>query len=162
MISVVIATLNDETRLARALEPLIPAAISGLVREVIVCDGGSTDATLAVADDAGARILASDADRPARIRAACEAAKGTWLLLLDPGAWLEPAWQEAAEAHIRMFPNAAAYFPSAAGGWLGRFRRTADDALLAAVARRERIASWPRGIAARRLQARVFPAAPRP
>ena len=162
MISVVIATLNDETRLARALEPLIPAAISGLVREVIVCDGGSTDATLAVADDAGARILESGADRTARIRAGCESAKGTWLLLLDPGAWLEPAWQEAAEAHIRMFPNAAAYFPSAAGGWLGRFRRTADDALLAAVARRERIASWPRGIAARRLQARVFPAAPRP
>ena len=160
MISVVIATLNDEARLARALEPLIPAAISGLVREVIVCDGGSTDATLAVADDAGARILESGADRQARIQTGCEAAKGSWLLLLDPGAWLEPAWQEAAEAHIRMFPDAAAYFPSAGAGWLGRFRRTQSDALLVAVARRDRIASWPRGIAARRLPARVFPGQP--
>ena len=46
MISVVIPTLNAAAHLTRALAPLVPAAAEGLVRELIVSDGGSTDASL--------------------------------------------------------------------------------------------------------------------
>ncbi|MEZ5917510.1 MAG: glycosyltransferase [Parvularculaceae bacterium] len=49
-ISVVIPTLNAGRGLAEALAALVPAALDGLVREVIVADGGgSTDETLAIA-----------------------------------------------------------------------------------------------------------------
>ena len=156
MISVVVATLNDEAHLARALEPLVPAAISGLVREVIVCDGGSTDATLEIADDAGARIVRGEGDRMARALAGVEAAKGTWLLLLDPRGWLEPAWKDVAAEHIQMFPGQGGYFPSASGGLMGRLTRTRDDALLLPAG-----ASL-KGAGARRLKARLFLANPRP
>ena len=55
MISVVIPTLNAAATLQRALSPLVPAAVDGLVREVVVADGGSTDETLELAEDAGAQ-----------------------------------------------------------------------------------------------------------
>ena len=43
MLSVLIETRNDEEGLARTLASLIAAAVEGVVREVIVCDLGSTD-----------------------------------------------------------------------------------------------------------------------
>ncbi len=105
MISVVIATLNDEARLGRALAPLVPAAISGLVREVIVADAGSTDATLEIAEDAGARIVAGG------VEAGRAAAKSDWLLILHPGVQLLPGWEAAAREHVERNPGAAARVP---------------------------------------------------
>ena len=49
MISVVVPTLNAESDLPRTLAALVPAAIEGIVREVIIVDGGSTDATARIA-----------------------------------------------------------------------------------------------------------------
>jgi len=45
MITVVIPTLNAEATLGPTLAALVPAAVDGLIREVIVIDGGSTDRT---------------------------------------------------------------------------------------------------------------------
>ena len=59
MISVVIPTLNAERTLPRCFDSLITAAVRGVVREVIVADGGSSDDTLAIADAAGAHIVAA-------------------------------------------------------------------------------------------------------
>ena len=56
MISVVIPTLNAQTRLVSCLEALVTPALDGLVKEVIVVDGGSCDATVQIADGFGARI----------------------------------------------------------------------------------------------------------
>ena len=94
MISVVIATLNDEARLGQALGPLVAAAVGGVVREVIVADAGSTDATLESAEDAGCRSVKGG------LEAAKAAAKADWLLILDPGARLRPDWEERARAHV--------------------------------------------------------------
>ena len=52
MISVVIPTSNSERLLPRCFDGLIPAAVRGVVREVIVSDAGSDDATLAIVDAA--------------------------------------------------------------------------------------------------------------
>ena len=41
-----IPTVNAERLLPRCFDSLIPAAVRGVVREVIVADGGSSDATL--------------------------------------------------------------------------------------------------------------------
>ncbi|TIT31983.1 MAG: glycosyltransferase, partial [Mesorhizobium sp.] len=59
MLSVLIQTLNDEERLARTLASLIGGAVEGVVRDVVVCDGGSTDQTHRVAEHAGCLYVAS-------------------------------------------------------------------------------------------------------
>ena len=55
MISVVIPTLNAAKTLPLTLAALAPAAMDGLVRELIIIDGGSSDDTAVIADEAGAR-----------------------------------------------------------------------------------------------------------
>jgi glycosyltransferase involved in cell wall biosynthesis len=100
MISVVIPTLNNETDLGAALSSLVPAAVDGLVREVIVADGGSSDRTLDIADGAGADILRCEAGRGAQLRAGAGRARFPWLLFLDPGTVLDSAWEREAQHHI--------------------------------------------------------------
>jgi glycosyltransferase involved in cell wall biosynthesis len=53
MLSVVIATHNSERALLPTLAALVSGAAAGIVREVIVADAGSRDATAAIADGAG-------------------------------------------------------------------------------------------------------------
>ena len=43
-----------EAHLGRTLAALVPAAVDGIVREVVLADGGSSDKTILIADDAGA------------------------------------------------------------------------------------------------------------
>jgi glycosyltransferase involved in cell wall biosynthesis len=110
MISVVVPTLNAAHSLAETLSPLIRAAMDGLVREVIVADGGSVDETLAVADDAGARIIGAQGGRAELVAAGCAAAKGPWLMVLYPGMRLGSEWRSAVKGHIDDHPRRAAYF----------------------------------------------------
>ncbi|MBK8458645.1 MAG: glycosyltransferase [Phyllobacteriaceae bacterium] len=89
MLSVIIETANHEEGLARTLSPLVGGLVEGVVREVIVCDGGSADATLKVAEHAGCRVVSGG------VAEAIRAAKSDWLLFLEPGArpvgdWLDP------------------------------------------------------------------------
>lgn len=100
MISVVIPTLNAEAHLGETLSSLVPAAVDGLVREVIVVDAGSTDRTLAVADDAGAEIVKADAGRGAQLKAGAARARFPWLLFLDADTYLDAGWER--EAHLHM------------------------------------------------------------
>ena len=53
MLSVVIATQDSERALLPTLAALVAGAAAGLVREVIVADASSRDATVAIADEAG-------------------------------------------------------------------------------------------------------------
>jgi glycosyltransferase involved in cell wall biosynthesis len=100
MISVIVPTFNDAPRLAACLAPLVPAAMEGLVRELIVVDSGSTDQTLEIADDAGALILTGQGDAAARWDQGIAKAKGPWLLLLEPAVRLEFGWEAAAKKHL--------------------------------------------------------------
>jgi glycosyltransferase involved in cell wall biosynthesis len=100
MISVVVPTLNDEARLVACLAPLVPASMQGLVRELIIVDGGSTDGTLEIADDAGAHILAGQRDEATRWVQGIAKAKGPWLLLLEPAVRLEFGWEAAVQKHV--------------------------------------------------------------
>jgi glycosyltransferase involved in cell wall biosynthesis len=86
VISVVMATRDAERDLVEALSPLIPAVVDGLVHELVVSDQGSTDATLAILDEAGARMVEGGLD------AAAAAAKGPWLLVITPAARLPYEW----------------------------------------------------------------------
>ena len=113
MISVVIPALNAQAALPRCFDSLIGATVRGLVREVIVADGGSGDDTLAIADAAGARIKKGGKSRASQLAAGAEAARQDWILFLHPETALEPGWDVEAEAFITQStlenPRAAAF-----------------------------------------------------
>jgi glycosyltransferase involved in cell wall biosynthesis len=92
MISVIIATLNCERALLPTLAALVPAAIDGLVSEVIIADGGSRDGTAGVADSAGCKFISVDGALGRRLRTAASAARAPFLLFLRPGTILDAQW----------------------------------------------------------------------
>ena len=115
MITVVIPTLNAESGLAAALTALVPATVDGLIREVIVVDGGSTDRTLEIVDMAGASLLRSAPGRGAQLAAGAAAARMPWLMFLHADTVLETGWEREAAAFIERVeigqrPEAAAAF----------------------------------------------------
>ena len=73
-VSVVIPTLNEEQRIAGTLEAA--RAAFGDAAEYIVADGGSTDATLLIAEQLGARIVTGSRGRGEQLHHGCRAAIG--------------------------------------------------------------------------------------
>src|SRR5258706_14423113 len=98
VITVIIPTFNSERALVPTLSALVSASASGLVREVILADGGSRDETERVADVAGCHFLKGPHDAGARLRAAAHQARGSWLLFLDPAAILQEGWMREVRA----------------------------------------------------------------
>lgn len=98
MISVVIPTLNASNELPRTLAALVPAAVGGLVKEVIVSDGGSSDETTTITEAAGARLVAGAKGRGGQLALGAAAARGRWLLFLHADTRLEPKWSEETRA----------------------------------------------------------------
>ena len=99
MLTVIIPTHNSERALVPTLAMLVPGALTGTVREVIVADAGSSDGTAQVVDVAGCEIAVSDAPLGARLKKAAATARGTWLMFLRPGVVLDGSWvEEAARA----------------------------------------------------------------
>lgn len=96
MLSVLIETRNHEEGLARTLASLVPGAVEGLVREVVVCDLGSADQTRRVADHAGCVFLAQGG-----LAQGVRQARGDWLLVLPPGARLLEGWMEPLTDHVQ-------------------------------------------------------------
>ena len=101
MISVVIPTHESERLLAHTLAALVPGALDGILREVIVADAGSTDGTAKVADVAGCRFLVIPGDRGARLTAAAATARADWLWFVQPGSIPGTTWIEELGHFIR-------------------------------------------------------------
>ena len=99
-ISVVIPTLNAATALPGCVASLMEGVEAGILREVVISDGGSTDATKAIAGGIGARLVTGPASRGGQLRRGCAAAQGPWILLLHADTQLAPGWAEAARAHM--------------------------------------------------------------
>ncbi len=99
-ISVIIPTLNAQAALGVALTSLMEGLDRGLIREVIVSDGGSQDGTGLVAQAWGAEIVQGAPSRGGQLRKGCAAARGDWLLILHADTQLAPGWSSAAEAHL--------------------------------------------------------------
>ena len=75
-ISIIIPTLNEAENLP-ALKPL-----TNLVEEIIVVDGGSSDASVQIAKGLGFTVLASDKGRGVQLNLGAEKASSTLLLFL--------------------------------------------------------------------------------
>jgi Glycosyl transferase family 2 len=101
MISVVIPTHESERLLAHTLAALVPGALDGVLREVIVADAGSKDGTAKVADVAGCRFLVIAGERGARLAAAAATARADWLWFVQPGSIPGSTWVEELGRFIR-------------------------------------------------------------
>jgi hypothetical protein len=123
VISVVIPTHESERLLVPTLAALVPGAVAGVVREVIVADAGSRDATATVADVAGCRFVVSPSPLGARLRAAAALARADWLLFLQPGVIPEASWVQETERFLQQAggladARAAVFRPGSGGSTL--------------------------------------------
>ena len=109
-VSIVIPTLNAGESLPGCLASLMEGLEAGVIRELVIADGGSDDATLAIADAAGAVLVEAAASRGGQLRRGAEAAEGDWLLFLHADTWLAPGWSAAVRAHLREAPEKAGWF----------------------------------------------------
>jgi rSAM/selenodomain-associated transferase 2 len=100
MLSIVIPTLNSERGLGATLEALVPGALSGLVSQLVISDGGSSDATLTIADAVGADVVTGTAGRGPQLARGAEAARGRWLLFLHADTVLAPNWPDRTRQFI--------------------------------------------------------------
>ena len=100
MITVVIPTLNAETSLAATLTSLVPGAVDGVIRQVVIVDGGSSDRTLRIAEDSGADIVRSEPGRGRQLRAGTEAARFPWLLFIHADTVLDAGWEREVSAFV--------------------------------------------------------------
>jgi len=99
-LSVIIPTLDAAASLPATLTALAEGRAQGLTREILVADGGSRDATVALAERHGARVIAAPRGRGAQLAAGGAAASGAWLLFLHADTRLAPGWGAAVAAFI--------------------------------------------------------------
>ncbi|MFW8594604.1 TIGR04283 family arsenosugar biosynthesis glycosyltransferase [Cribrihabitans neustonicus] len=109
-LSIVIPTLNAEEELPACLTALMEGLSAGLIRELILSDGGSGDATRQIAAEAGAQWLKGAPSRGGQLRRGCAAAQGEWLLILHADTQLEAGWAAAVTKHLQDGQGRPAYF----------------------------------------------------
>lgn len=92
----------------------------GIVREVVLSDGGSADGLEAVAEELGAEFVRSARGRGIQLAAGANAAQGEWLMFLHADTRLAAGWSTAVMSHIESWPDSAGFFRlrfDASGAW---------------------------------------------
>ena len=131
-LSIVIPTLNVVPVLGPTLAALAQMEGAGLVKELIIADGGSTDGTCEAVIEAGAVLIASEPGRGRQLQAGGATARSDWILFLHADTELDPGWSDA----IRGFIDTPE-----SGDQAGYFRFALDDAC-AGARRVERLVTW--------------------
>ncbi len=109
-LSVVIPTLDAAATLPGSAATLFEGLEAGLIRELIVADGGSNDDTRKIADALGARVIRAPRGRGQQLAAGAAAARGAWLLFLHADTRLPAGWTGAVQRHMQDHPDQAASF----------------------------------------------------
>ncbi|RKF14118.1 glycosyltransferase [Roseovarius spongiae] len=99
-LSVIVPTLDAAETLPGALEALMEGVGDGLIRELIVSDGGSRDATARIARDVGARVVTGPASRGGQLRRGAAVAEGAWMLVLHADTVLPAGWPAVVRAQM--------------------------------------------------------------
>ncbi|WP_168077528.1 cell wall biosynthesis glycosyltransferase [Caulobacter sp. SSI4214] len=116
MISVVLVASEDLPGLAAQMALLVPAAVDGLVKEVILVADGEPGVE-ALVEDSGARLVTTSGDR---LAAGAAAARGDWILTLRATPALREGWREPIEKHLAGGAGAPAVLAVPGGGLLGK------------------------------------------
>ena len=90
-LSVVLPTWQAAATLDGTLAAVTRGA-GDLAIEVVVCDGGSTDGTPALAERQGAHLITAPRGRGVQLAAGAAAARGDWLLFLHADTQLAADW----------------------------------------------------------------------
>lgn len=104
LVSIVIPALNEQDSISAALDSVLGQTWRNT--EVIVVDGGSTDATLDIlADyssfDSRVRVVPNPGrTQPAAMNVALAAARSDWLVRVDAHSTVPPTYVEGAMAHL--------------------------------------------------------------
>ena len=98
-LSVVIPTLNTQHVLPSTLESLMEGVFAGVIGDLVIVDGGSTDATINIAKEVGATFLETKPSRGGQIFAGVSACKCDWVLILHADSRLSQGW-------VELFPTA--------------------------------------------------------
>ncbi|MEL6979910.1 MAG: TIGR04283 family arsenosugar biosynthesis glycosyltransferase [Pseudomonadota bacterium] len=109
-LSVVIPTLNALPGLGPVIGSLGPGLQAGLIRDLVISDGGSNDEIAAAAEGLGARLVTGPPGRGGQLRRGADAASGAWLLFLHADTLLPEGWPGAVAAHFAEAPDRAASF----------------------------------------------------
>ncbi|OSP56182.1 TIGR04283 family arsenosugar biosynthesis glycosyltransferase [Pseudoruegeria sp. SK021] len=109
-VSVVIPTLNAASDLPETLACLMEGVSGGLLRDLIISDGGSQDATHAIAAASGARLVTGAPGRGAQIGRGVAQATAPWVMVLHADTHLSDGWSKAVAAHLEKGSDRAGYF----------------------------------------------------
>ncbi|QHQ35610.1 TIGR04283 family arsenosugar biosynthesis glycosyltransferase [Algicella marina] len=109
-ISIIIPTLRAENTIGPTLSSLAEGLTSGLIRELIISEGGESAEMAEIADQAGAVFLTGPAGRGGQLQRAADTAVGDWLLFLHADTRLAPGWPEAVRRHLSEGERKAGYF----------------------------------------------------
>jgi rSAM/selenodomain-associated transferase 2 len=96
-VSVVIPTLDEAERIGATIDAAFAAGAS----EVIVADGGSRDATIAIAKARGARVVSGERTRGQQLNQGASAASGNALVFVHADTLLPPGAAAAIEAALQ-------------------------------------------------------------
>ena len=100
VLSVVIPTLNAADQLPACLAALGEARQSGLLREIVIADGGGCAETVEVARGFGASVFIAPRGRGPQLSAGAARTSGDWLLFLHADTRLESGWSREVAAFI--------------------------------------------------------------
>ncbi|MGD9920644.1 MAG: TIGR04283 family arsenosugar biosynthesis glycosyltransferase [Pseudorhodoplanes sp.] len=100
MISVIVPTFNAARTLASTLECL-SLHRPGLVGEIVIADGGSSDDTIAIASRFDCKIVRAGKGRGTQLRQGALAATHEWLLFLHADTALVGDWGDAIVAFFQ-------------------------------------------------------------
>lgn len=130
-LDVVIPTLDAAATLPRTLAALGEIE-SCLPTTITVCDGGSRDATVAIAREAGATVVTAPPGRGGQLAAGAAAGSASWLLFLHADTVPGSGWTDAVQRFVSAPANRtkAGYFHLCLDSTDARARRV------------ERLAAW--------------------
>jgi hypothetical protein len=165
MLTVMLECENSEPELAYTLSVLVSGAVDGVVSEVIILDRGSEDGTARLADAAGCKYLVDWA-----LADIVHAARGEWLLFLQPGARPQSGWVEEVLEYAAVDGKPARFSPSRRfrKPWFKRIMQRNEPLedgflvrkrdLLPALKAGADITRFMRAVARRRLRSELIPA----
>jgi rSAM/selenodomain-associated transferase 2 len=107
---VIVPTLNAAETLGATLQSFQHARAAGLIEQVVVVDGGSTDETTTIARAFGTVVVTSARGRGLQLARGAASSKAPWLLFLHADTRLLPGWEREADAFIRQGTERAAAF----------------------------------------------------